>query len=303
MREHLDPETLAAFIDGGLTPDERARVLEVLAKDPDAITYAASVVRVERHMSDVPDERARHLALVPDSRRSAPKVHTWRIGKLRTPAVVLAACVTMVIGVRSVLSPEVPQDDEPGWLPDAASIRSAATAPSAAHAGWGSVRAGAEVLSQEALAVRLGVRSADLWDAAALGEWSAAMALADSLTLLARRVEGGDVIADQLREQVTQARASADDYTTLLQRLAARTHAESWYEVGRWIEASRLSAERGDAHFLPAIARARAAALELPVGNPSLATRLQTIAADYRDPVRKGATREHLAVILEELAR
>lgn len=301
--ERLDDETLAAYIDGALSPDERRQVLDELANDPDAIRRVAAAIRTSRKNEETAAEPLVHLALVPDVPVGHRVQSPWR--GIRTTAIVLAACVTMVIGVRSLIDPPSPPPDVAAWLPDADPVLLASATATAAHPGWGNVRSVVETLGEEALAVRLGVRSADLWDAATRGAWGGAMAMADSLEILARRLEGGDVIAEEIREQVQGRNASAGDYTRLLQRLANRTHAGDWYEAGRWIEVARLTADRGDAHFLPAISRAVAAAQPLArvgAGTTSISERLKAITVDYRNPALKASTGQRLTELLEEMA-
>ncbi len=250
-----DLEDLAAFVDGRLSGERKARVEERLLRDEG---YYEVFLETVRYRQDQGQEEDRVAAVVPIAR--------WRRWGLAAP---LAAAAVLVIAIGLL---------RPG--PDLAALLDP-PAIVAAGEGWSDpdwrrLRSGGgpSPYDGEQLAFRLGARAVDLRVALGGGDREEADRLAAQaerwatdagLYLLARsyedlrhRIAGG---ADDAELQELAAAAE----TLLAESFERRSPEGRRVALGRWAEAGRLAALSADAHALRRIVRQRpesAAAIE-----------------------------------------
>lgn len=246
--EKNDLDLIAAFIDGRLAPAERARAMQLLARDEAAFEVFADALRVQASESDtkvVPIDRLRSrrslnrwTVIVPAAAAAVlliavlPRLQTGNNGVAAAPgaAAIVAQLGQQPAGLRGIAGP--------GWE----------------QRDWSVTRGGTSSLAESARDFRLGVRALDLQ--VALGTED--RQLADRLT--AEML--GWITAIQFSEPV------AAKYTDLRARLATTdphdrlvtgaSDAEGslaqlvdpfWFGLGKWSAAGELAARARQGAF------------------------------------------------------
>lgn len=254
MSDHpIDPDTLAALLDGRLDAAERERVLAQLARDEasyEAFLEASAVLRELEGSSAAASPPAANaeppppLGLVTGSAAAAAPapVVARRRWPWKLPA---AAGALLAAGVAGVLL--MPRGD----ADPLAAARAVAGAPAGdwTRPVWPAVRGEEEALSPRARAFRAGVRLAQLEVAAARGDTGALATASLSLDRLARSVPGG---AGAGRRIDAAAQGSAATRDSLADELRAVLGEAAWLDLGAWSEAARLAARARDERFFAA---------------------------------------------------
>lgn len=254
--ERVDPETLAAFLDGTLPPGEREQVLTVLARggepyedfmDAAALLGVLAPELPELQATSAADARARRGALFGPQRSR----------RLRTFAPFLAAA-----GIAGIMVVSRGRDGSdaahvvdvvrtiPGHAPAGPGSVSRALGEDWSRAGWPAVRGGERTAESRARAFRMGVRSAQLELALAMGDGAAVVPSAAAAARLAAGVEGGGPVAARIEGLARSGTAASESERrrtwTELRELAG---APEWFDAGAWTEAARLAALGGRADF------------------------------------------------------
>jgi len=268
-RERLDPEVLAALLEGTLPADERDAALERLAHSPDdyeAFVEAASVLR------DLEDDAGAAPATPP---ATPPPVRDIRSARRRLPGtrlwLPLAALLAGVLVVQRVVlhdggarTPVALLERDPLVRSSGSGSLAVALGPEWDQPGWSEHRGGGRSLAEQRRDFRIGVRLADLDAALDAGDAQAVQRVAPELVRMLEQVgprvgflpEGYQEAAalatapEPRRDPAWEAGAAAE--------LADLLESSPWFGLGIWVEQARLAALAGRTEFF-----ADAAALEV----------------------------------------
>lgn len=232
--ERIDPEQLAALLDGTLPAAERARVLEALARDPGELSVFADAA----HALDADGTAARPKAPLPFRRRKA--------GWLVAVPVLAAAAVALFV----ILPPERLAGGALLDLIDGARLvdthgdgsLTARLGLGWDAPGWSGSRGDAATLSPAARGFRLGDRVAALAVAHGAGDGGALRSLATDVALALQADPAAGPVAALFRNLAASTDLPTDDR---LSRAAAQARAlvaePVWFDLGSWTEAARLA--------------------------------------------------------------
>ncbi len=228
----IDPERLAALLDGRLSRAERSELLSRLASsDPTLEAYA--------------DAAAITNELQPGQRRWLPPMR-WIAIAAMLAGVALAPWLWMRVRRAN--------RDEPGRFVALLASRADDLPAGWDASPWGSVRGADEPLTAGARAGRLGARLVDLELAVQRRDTAAASVAADVGALLEAVPAAGPVGA-MYRDIGARAGAAPSDLDPLLAQAgsaAARLAGPDLVQLGAWAEASRIAAATHDAAFFEA---------------------------------------------------
>lgn len=246
-REHIEHETLAAFLDGRLEPAERERVLRILAENPEEYEVFADAARVAAEM--------RGPAVVPIESRQR-NANRWRVV---VPVLVAAGLAAVAIAPRllreGALSPaelasRLTVVSQPGAGSLAAKLGASWDQP-----GWSVMRGNAVEVTDSARAFRLGARATDVEIAIRAEDSTALGAVGEELVDLLGGVDAGAASAAQFRRIVEfGASASESDRTEAARSLRALMGQSVWFDLGAWTEAARVAALAGNEGDLRSLA-------------------------------------------------
>lgn len=238
MPEHrLDLEELAAFVDGRLSGEGRARVLKLLAESEEAYEVFAETVRFQA------EERAAEEEV------AAARFPVWR--RVAVPLAAAAALALLIATplMRSLRAPEPPRlaAAELVALFAAQSDLTAALGRDWDQRTWSVTRGAAARLVEPELAFRLGVRTVDVKLALLLGDPQHAARLSAEMLELLGGVELSQAVAAQyaaLRSRVAAGEApdrladGASRAEGALQELLGSPR----FSFGQWCAAAELAA-------------------------------------------------------------
>lgn len=311
LRPPVDPEEMAALLDGRLSGEARTRMLERLAEDEDAyelfVASAETLDELERQADRDPAEDPLPNVLTHPGPR-----HDWHTWVALAAALVAVAFLGLWVLPRLVpaahssgqllaaLSPNVEPTDLSGYVRD---------------------RVGPAFRALDTPRVRqapfiLGVRALDLAVAAAAGDDAAAAGHSREIAhLLRTSIDLSEswqaTYADLAEEAETGgspevlASTAAAAEAGLEQLFAADPSESLHFALGRWVEAARLAAAAGDAGFF---AEARAAKRPLrrfrgAAPSAQVDDRLARVEAALAEPEPDLATiEEQLTAILDHCA-
>ncbi len=262
-RKRLDDETLAAFLDGTLTADERTRVVQSLDADPEAYAEFLEAARISAEASGVATAKDESgLKLVddpPESPRVEPaKRSGWSRSLLTAvPLLAAAAIAGVIFWPRENASPDtiaLMQGTRLATVQGEGSV-SAALGESWDQPGWSVVRGGDVGSATPGTSARIGARVAQLEYAAGASDSVAYRRVQSTIAELLSAVEGAGPIAVRLPQLPLQ---DSEGRATLARQLRDVTGEPTAFEVGAWLETARLAALSGRSDFLatdgPAIA-------------------------------------------------
>lgn len=242
--DRVDPEALAALLDGTLTGNERARVVELLARSDEAYADLLETAELRDELS------AGHGGAAP-ARDTGPFDGVRRRWRRRgvlvaVPALAAAAALLMIRG-------SGPPAD--GGFAAADAVAGPGPRPALAS-GWSypdrtAVRGTSGLAGERARAFDLGAHGADLDIAAAAGDTLALRGAAAILARLTENVPTGRTVALRL-ENVATAGAptlSGAERSLLLADLRSLAADTAWFDIGRWGEAARVAAQVGRSEF------------------------------------------------------
>ena len=241
----IDPERLAALLDGRLSATERDRTLRELsaAGDETLAAFADAAAAVG------PDAGARSASA---SAVTADRTHRSRGWWVAAGSIGIAAVAGWLL-VRPGREPALTgADGSPLRYAAALDVRQVGV-PDAADI-WTATRGSGDVLSAPARSARIGARLTDLAVALAAHD-SVAVRYATELAELSGGYPGGGALAAQFRDAALRITASREGNPVDLEPLARAVVAfatPGTLHAAAWAEAVRAAAARGDSAFLSA---------------------------------------------------
>jgi hypothetical protein len=233
--ERVNPELLAAFLDGKLSGDERARVVATLADSEEDYEALLNAAAIAQHLDPAPQVVRRRARFVPTGRAR------YVLAVVGSAAVLLLAVLPFVrrgAGNRPVdflRATAASSPRGPGSM--ASTFGSGWETPS-----WTAVRGPADVLSSRARAFRLGARVAQLELSFELRDSAAVSSAALPLAQLAGELEAGTPVSSMVLHLAgTPGLTTVDQRRALFESARAIAHDTAWFDVGVWAEGSRLS--------------------------------------------------------------
>ncbi len=228
----IDPERLAALLDGRLSRAERAELLSRLADSDSMLEAYADAVAVVNELE-------------PGRRRWLPPTRWVAIA-----AVLAGVALAPWLWTRARSADR----DDPGRFVALLASRAGALPAGWDANPWGSVRGSDQPLTAGARAARLGARLVDLELAVRRRDTAAAAVAADIGALLGGVPAAGPVGA-MYREIGVRAGAAPEELEPLLARAgsaAARLAGAPLVQLGAWVEAARIAATVQDGAFFQA---------------------------------------------------
>lgn len=251
----IDPERIAALLDGRLDDRERAELLAQLDATPSAFEPFVDAIAVLRELEG--GAGAAPTAVVPmdaarRTRRRPPRLGAW-----------LAVAAALVI---AIAGPMLWRTRDRGVLESPAAVLARIEPAGAAlpddwrAASWAERRGASEGLSSRAAAVRIGARVTDHELLARAGD-EAAPRVAMQVAALLDDLPAGSA-AGRAYSALADGRPHSADERQRAMRAAEQIAGSREVRAGAWLEAARLAAARHDSAFFHA-PQARAAAAEL----------------------------------------
>lgn len=298
----IDPERLAALLDGRLDERARAEVLEHLAASEDDFDVFVDAVAVSGEL-EPSGETEGVTPLRPGSRGG------WA-ARPRTRWLALAAAVA-AIGLAPWLwmRAHAPASDDPARFAAALEDRSAGLPNGWDSSPWGATRGAGDPLTPEARAVRIGVRLTDLELEAQARDMAGTAAMAEEVARLLEEVPAAGPVASLYQEISRRASAPRGEVEPLLEEArgaAASVTGQDLVELGAWAEAARVAMARRDlAFFRTRQSRKETGdAKESPALTPDVRASVQRIEALLdRDRPDWGALEGELLSLLRAAAR
>lgn len=273
----IDPELLAALLDGRARPTEREALLRLIASSREAydeFSEAAAIWRGLHSEVDWPETFDEHEPSVPRESQQAPASVVMltssdvsvapRIGlneatggrQFRRRAFMLAAAVLAIVLVLRLrhTSPDVSVLE----VARAAHVAGASGSGSLARTlgprwdtpEWTVTRGSSAQRSATAQAFRLGVRFAQFELAANAHDTVAVRTAAENLQPELRDIEGAGPVIEQVQSIAQQhERASAGVREMLGANLRDVAGETSFFDLGVWVSAAQVAARGGDSRF------------------------------------------------------
>ncbi len=246
-QQAADLEQLAAFIDGRLSGEQKARVEERLLRDEDYYEVFLETVRFQE------EQEAAGEGVV-------GRVVWWRSWRVAVPLVAAAALVVVVVGLMMPGEQPLPGDRVALLDPSAIVAREGWDYP-----GWRRFRSDSipEGLRPEELAFRLGIRAVDLRVALAAGDLEAARGHVAQLEELAEKSSLFSVAVAYRNLGKQLGTLDPEGFAAEVVRIERRmfgifeeeTLEANRLVLGAWSEAGRLAAFSHDASALARVVR------------------------------------------------
>jgi hypothetical protein len=252
--EPIDPETLAALLDGTLDPAERERVLAQIAQSDESyeLLIESGAITAELEGDEERETPRPPLTILPppsaEPQEPVPRAPRRRAWMAVAPVLLAAA----VVGVWLV-SPRSTASTDLGAPLDAAArvaVARGGIGPAFGNA-WGAsprprATRGANTSPEvRARAFALGARHALVEIALASGDTATARAEAEPVLEMVRRLGTGGVVA----EGVARRLSGSGDRDALLHDLRDVSGAPEIFDAGVWSATARLAAAAGDVTF------------------------------------------------------
>ena len=302
----VDAETLSALLDGTLSAEERERVLEALARSPGEYEQLVESAALLRTLGDEPGELVNTDDAAPPGVASRVR---WRAGPFRLliPALAAAGIVAVVFVARDARDP----DGAAGTV--ASLVETLEAPPGAATFGadwsvpaWSATRGGEDQLAAPSRALRLGASWVQLELGLRGADTTAARAAATSIAVLVGPVRGAPLA---LRAEAAAARMDTATLDGEVMRSLRGSVDSAWFDLGAWLETSRLAARAGRTrYFVPdsKAMRALSAVLAAVERSPSAsaqdrATALARVRALSSKPASTDADARELGATIERI--
>jgi hypothetical protein len=262
--ERVDPELLAAFLDGTASAEEREAILRTLSRSKEAYAEFSEASAIHRDLEN-PKQSPPILVDVPPAPASrAP--HASRLRWL-VPSMLLAAAIAGIAIVTQLR----------GTIPER-TIRLAQATRLTRETGagaltrqlgsswdqpeWSASRGTDGATAVAGRAFRAGVRYADFEIASQANDSSGAIRAATALGGLLTSIDGGAPLAESLRSLAASAgTVSAHDRATAAVQLRSVLGTGDWFDLGVWTETARVSVLARELVFFdsagPAVAELR----------------------------------------------
>ena len=252
--ERIDPETLAAFLDGTASPQEREGVLRTLARSPAAYADFLEASAIHRELSGHAPTHG-HVEPAGAPAGGAAKRGWPRRGWYFAPALLAAALVAVIVMRRTGISPAIPESIQ---LVQSTSLTRERGPGSVGRAlgedwdrpPWSAVRGAEPTSATDALAFRSGARYAELELAAQAADSAGVVRAAEALERLLSTIEAGGPVGASFRDF-----AGSPDFGGPSRRAAtarqtrALLGADDWFDLGVWAETARLTLAARDVSF------------------------------------------------------
>ena len=243
----VDPETLAALLDGNLSAEERARVLARLAKsegDYEALLETAALVGDLSASSTTTAEPPPPVALVRDA--AVPpnaRKRGWSRPAFVGPAIV-AAALALVVVLRTRAS-----------RADASllAVIESASGTDPVPVDWPRTRGTRAIMAPEALSFRVGATFTDLDLAFGAKDSASVRTISSDLADLLAGISGSGATVARVRAIAlggwSGAMSSPNERRKLADNLRALGGKPAWFELGAWTQAARHAAHAGRTQF------------------------------------------------------
>jgi hypothetical protein len=270
-----DLELLAAFIDGRLSGEERARVVKLLAESDEALELFANALR-DLQISDVKPDVKSDVNVVPIA-----TARRWRRWKVVLPVAAAAALAVVLVprlggpggnaSLANQYATELTQDPRfagslrQGWEIRGWSVNRGGVPREAP----GTSRAGSAAESR--LAFRLGVRSVDLQVALRRADTALAAGLSGEILETLGAVQFLDPVAARYTE--LRSRLSSDPIARSIDRASEAERDLSGilgspsFAFGQWVGAADLAAQAHDRTFFESRYGTRFIRSTMPAGS------------------------------------
>ncbi len=250
----IEPELMAAFLDGTASPAEREAVFRTLAASKVAYAEFIEASAIRRELDTGESDAA------PDPTGSdQPTDIATRRGRLRylAPIALLAAASVVFVVFRNS------RTDDAGVITIAQSTRIAGASGSGSlsqvlgarwdEPGWSVTRGAAPTRESSARAFRSGVRFAQLEVAVNASDSSAVTSAVAQLQTLLNDVLGSAPLSARLDALgKTAAFGSAADRTEIAQQLKLMLGDANWFDLGVWTGSAQLAAQSRQELFFAA---------------------------------------------------
>ena len=261
--ERIDPEQLAAFLDGRLERTEQERIIRAIAENPEEYELFADAAKIKAELA-----RDAGVPIIPLGR---VKRNRW----LMAVPVALAAGLAAVAlwtrnGSEGELSPVVLAAgfkvvDVPGDGSLAGRLGAAWDQP-----GWSVTRGSGGAVVEHPRAFRLGVRATDVELAIQAQDSAALRPVAGELTSLVSDVDGGATVAALYRRILEHGVAvPLPEREAAAAALRALLDESPWFDLGLWVEAARVAMSAGQDAFVRENRRAVPGVIERLMARPA----------------------------------
>lgn len=262
----IDDETLAAFLDARLSDEERARVIKAIADEPERYAHffeAAHLIAEDEFAMEEPDESleaqesAEPEPTPPATVDQDPEVLPF-VPKERSPwrkRLLIAVPLLAAAAIAGVML------KTPSQAPDAIALMqgvrlASASGPGSVQSalgaswdqpGWSVVRGGESGTASPGTVARLGARLAQLEFSASAGDSVAYDQSRARARSLLSTIEGSGPLAASL---ASIAIAASSERATLARQIREVTGQPTPFDVGAWLETTRLAFLSGHDDFV-----------------------------------------------------
>lgn len=276
----IDPELLAAVLDGTATSEERAAVMHQIAGSRTAHAQFVEAAAIHRELTGAAPMPGEHTPSPVPGAIGPAAVSTSRWWRVAAPLALAAAALVIVFVQRS----PAPAGDFLVAVAPASRVVGATGSgslervlgPGWDEPGWTVTRGVGAQRATSSRAFRSGVRMAQFDAAARAADTAAAQAAVAQLRDLIADVSGSAPVASQL-ETLSQQLSPSDSaaHVALASQLRSLLGAADWYDLGFWTGASHVAALSGRAVEFTRDARLMSAleALRNRAGEPTEAWR------------------------------
>ena len=255
--ERIDPETLAAFLDGTLSAQERERLLRVAAQGGDAyeeLIEAQALLYDGVAGADAPPIPVSVPSDLPSKDRSARGTRWWSRGAVWALGASLAASIAGIVLLqrRAALRDVSPAA---GTVQHVMALAADKNPDSAFGSGWHQIdwsitRGPSQSVSDGVYAFRLGVRFVDLAVALSSNDTSARRMLGETLGALASSAETGSPVAMRIGAMATaDKRPTVEEVSSVGDDLRSLVVHQAAYDAAVWTESARAGARANQAKF------------------------------------------------------
>lgn len=287
--QRIDPERLAALMDGRVDDAERAALIARLASDPELLAIYADAVAASAEATA--PALTVSTATAP-RRRSAVR---W---------IALAAGVVLLVGIPAILrrsASETSTFGDPAQFVALLSPRDRGLPSDWNGTPWSATRSISIVASPSARAVRVGARIVDL-ELSSRRPDSAAALIAGDLAALVGDMPGAAPIAVTYLKLASGQTVDSATLTATRAATAALVGAAG-VDLGAWVESARIAAAAGDTAFFTRDSALPARLKQ--ISDPAATTAITTIRSALRAPsgIDFATIRPALDALLRALAK
>jgi hypothetical protein len=258
--ERIDPETLAAFLDGTLSASDRERLLRAAAQGGavyEQLIEAQALLYDGVAGTEAIAPRVSVTAAPPAANRSPGEDpwwmrHAWKLG-----AILVAAGIAGIIFKRRADLPNASPNASltAGTVQHVMALAAGANPDSAFGVGWDRIdwsitRGRTQSVDDGVYAFRLGVRFVDLAVASSSNDTSARHALGQTLVALASGAETGSPVAARIEAlAAADQRPTVEEMSSICEDLRTLVNHPAAYDAAVWTESARAGARAKQATF------------------------------------------------------